>query len=300
VIKPIWADNCGMMSSTATAMMGGNPVIIADFGMYISGSFPVGTTTITFVGTDNSGNTSTCLVHIKVEDMTPPTINNCPGNITTSAAFNACTKVVTWTPPTAFDNCSGVTLVQTSSPAGYGIGSAFPIGTTTITYTATDASGNVTICIFTVTVTGTCANPTEFTPTFLIDASNFITGQARDAIYIVENVSGNPSNTQVQILITRPNSSFFTTFVPAMSATSNVFGGIMSNNTDWTFSYSGDFIVCTKASPIAAGASSIISLTFTAIGTSGSQAQTTGQILNGSGGDQNPNNNFAQSSLIIN
>jgi hypothetical protein len=53
--------------------------------------------------------------------------------------------------PTATDNCSGVTVVQT---AGLPTGSVFPIGVTTNTFVATDASGNSRTTSFTVTVQG--------------------------------------------------------------------------------------------------------------------------------------------------
>ena len=48
----------------------------------------------------------------------------------------------------ATDNC-GVTNLVSSMASG----STFPVGTTTVTNTATDASGNTTSCSFTVTVT---------------------------------------------------------------------------------------------------------------------------------------------------
>src|SRR6185503_12292687 len=67
--------------------------------------------------------------------------------------------VVTNFTTTASDNCPGVTVVCT--PAS---GSCFPVGTTTVTCTATDASGNTATCSFTVTVFNVClqddANPT--------------------------------------------------------------------------------------------------------------------------------------------
>jgi len=47
----------------------------------------------------------------------------------------------------ATDNCAGVNV--TTSKAS---GSLFPLGTTTVTATATDASGNSSTCSFTVTV----------------------------------------------------------------------------------------------------------------------------------------------------
>jgi gliding motility-associated-like protein len=50
---------------------------------------------------------------------------------------------------TATDNCAGTVITQT---AGLPSGSAFPVGTTTNTFVATDASGNTDTCSFTVTV----------------------------------------------------------------------------------------------------------------------------------------------------
>ena len=55
------------------------------------------------------------------------------------------------TVPTSADNCSGGTLTSTHNP-----GDTFAVGTpTTVTYTATDASGSVTTSSFTVTVNDT-------------------------------------------------------------------------------------------------------------------------------------------------
>jgi hypothetical protein len=55
---------------------------------------------------------------------------------------------VSYTPPVGTDNC-GSTTAQT---AGLPSGSQFPVGTTTNTYTVTDASGNTASCSFAVTV----------------------------------------------------------------------------------------------------------------------------------------------------
>ena len=57
---------------------------------------------------------------------------------------------VSWTPPNASDN-SGEAVTLTSD---YSPGDAFPIGTTTVTYTATDAYGNTGTYTFNVVVTG--------------------------------------------------------------------------------------------------------------------------------------------------
>jgi hypothetical protein len=107
-----------------------------------SGSFfPVGTTTVNI--TTTSGATSS--FNVKVNDTQPPTIT-CPANITQQTAPNATSAVVTYA-ATGGDNCPGSVLSY--NPAS---GSSFPLGTTTVTATNTDASGNAATCTFTVTV----------------------------------------------------------------------------------------------------------------------------------------------------
>ena len=59
--------------------------------------------------------------------------------------------VATFPPPVATDNCPGVT-VACVPPSG----TPFPVGTTTVTCTATDASGNTATCSFTVTAFNVC------------------------------------------------------------------------------------------------------------------------------------------------
>jgi len=108
-----------------------------------SGSFfPVGTTTVTCTA---SGGPS-CTFTVTVNDTQPPTIT-CSCNLTavTPTPNDPCV-VVNFT-TTASDNCPGVTVVC-NPPSG----SCFPLGTTTVTCTATDASGNTATCSFTVTV----------------------------------------------------------------------------------------------------------------------------------------------------
>jgi uncharacterized repeat protein (TIGR01451 family) len=108
-------------------------------------TFPKGTTTVTCTATDASSNTSACSFTVTVNDTQPPTIT-CPANITNEPTCPA-GAVATFT-AVAADNCSGATA-SCSPPSG----SVFPIGTTTVTCTATDTSGNhSTPCSFTVRV----------------------------------------------------------------------------------------------------------------------------------------------------
>jgi predicted extracellular nuclease len=101
--------------------------------------FPVGTTVNTFMVTDAAGNTSSCSFSVTVVDNENPVITNVP------SSFSACNPI-SWIPPTITDNCPGVQVVSSHVP-----GSNFPAGTTTVTYTATDVYGHVSIASFNVT-----------------------------------------------------------------------------------------------------------------------------------------------------
>merc|ERR1711962_779374 len=102
-------------------------------------------------------------VSTNVVDNVQPVISNCPSNRAVTASAGASSAVVTWTEPTAVDN-SGVTVnrVSTASP-----GDSFNLGTTTVTYTFTDNSGNPALCSFTVTVNS--PTPTDTTPPVISD-----------------------------------------------------------------------------------------------------------------------------------
>ncbi len=126
--EPVGDDNCDFTLSLTSGLESG-------------ATFPVGSTTVTWTVTDNSGNTASCSFVVTVTDDEAPVID-CPGNIET------CEPEVNWN-INATDNCELASLTQTEGP---GPGATFPIGTTTITYEAVDASGNTSTCTFTVTV----------------------------------------------------------------------------------------------------------------------------------------------------
>ena len=81
-------------------------------------------------------------------DTTPPVISNCPSGVTVQAASGATSAVATWSIPSATDN-SGLTPTRTST---HNPGQSFNTGSTQVTYTFTDGSGNSAVCSFTVTV----------------------------------------------------------------------------------------------------------------------------------------------------
>lgn len=80
---------------------------------------------------------------IVLPDVQPPVFQFCPPDITVIAGSPAF-----WPEPTVSDNCSEGLETTGNFPCG----EIFPPGTHSVTYTATDASGNVTTCQFTVTV----------------------------------------------------------------------------------------------------------------------------------------------------
>ncbi len=118
-------------------------------------SFPIGTTTVTWTVTDGAGNTSTATQTVTVIDLVSPSIT-APATVTaTTTSGCAATGVILGTPTTS-DNCSSVTVTN-NAPSSY------PVGSTTVTWTATDASGNSTMAVQTVTVTDVIA-PTVAAP----------------------------------------------------------------------------------------------------------------------------------------
>ncbi|PWI31542.1 hypothetical protein DI383_02425 [Flavobacteriaceae bacterium LYZ1037] len=140
---PTGADNCAGFNVTSSH----NP----------GDTFPIGTTTVTYTITDAAGLTDSCSFNVTVNDTENPTIA-CPGNITVSNDAGNCDAVVTWTAPTGADNCAGFNVTSSHNP-----GDTFPIGTTTVTYTITDAAGLTDSCSFNVTVNDT-ENPTIACP----------------------------------------------------------------------------------------------------------------------------------------
>ena len=123
-----------------------------------SGNYPVGTTTVTWTITDNSGNTTTCTQTVTVEDNQKPTIS-CNGDIEDFIVGNNCDLVSSkLSDPVIDDNCpppaltyhldfeDGTVLDGTGTVTNY----LFPLGKTQVTYTVTDVSTNTATCTFQV------------------------------------------------------------------------------------------------------------------------------------------------------
>ncbi|HRK29227.1 MAG TPA: HYR domain-containing protein, partial [Chitinophagales bacterium] len=157
-IVPSGSDNCGIATVTGSAQPGS--------------TFGTGTTTVTYTATDISGNTATCSFTITVNGAASGISSfACPANISQNASAGTCSRVVNWTLPTATDNCGGVaTVTGTHNP-----GSSFNVGITTVTYTATTASGNTATCSFTVTIADNQAPVIANCPANISVCSPFVT-----------------------------------------------------------------------------------------------------------------------------
>ena len=135
--------------------------------------YPPGTTTVTFTATDASGNSASCSVTVTVVDTTAPEIF-CPADVRVEQGASGVTIVPLNV--TAYDICDPNPNVTSNAPDTY------PIGTTNVTFTATDASGNSANCSVSVTVFDT--TPPEVTIISPVDRVTYETTSV-DLIYTV-------------------------------------------------------------------------------------------------------------------
>jgi hypothetical protein len=153
---PAISDPCNIGYTVSNSFTGTLP----------SGTFPVGTTIVTWTITPTVGTAVTCQQNVVVNDL-PPTLI-CPAPIVVQADLNQNYATGVTVPlPTYGDNCPNPTLTWTMTGVTTGTGNAGPgtisivpspntfnLGVTTITYTITDSNGNSVSCSFTVTVNG--------------------------------------------------------------------------------------------------------------------------------------------------
>ncbi|MAJ29473.1 MAG: hypothetical protein CMJ92_08740, partial [Planctomycetes bacterium] len=109
--------------------------------------FEVGATLVSYTAIDTTGNISVHEFTVTVEDTQSPVISGLSGDIAVNTDFNQCDAVVTWEEPAFSDNCE-VVSTHLDIPSG----TAFAIGTTTVTYTIVDSAGLETVGSFDVSV----------------------------------------------------------------------------------------------------------------------------------------------------
>lgn len=101
---------------------------------------------VTVSATDSSGNSASCVVDLIVTDTAPPVLG-CPSNLAITAPIGVSAAAVNYV-FTVDEACSGAITIGSTNPPG----TVFPLGSTSVTLTATDVSGNTASCNFDVFV----------------------------------------------------------------------------------------------------------------------------------------------------
>ncbi|MFN5223826.1 MAG: HYR domain-containing protein, partial [Bacteroidota bacterium] len=176
---------------TATASDNCDIVTVSANDGAVSANGCQNTQTRTFTSTDDCGNTSSVsrTISWKVDTEVPVvTCNSGNGDITVCVGDAGNVSFVS----TATDNCDGTVPVNCVRSDGLTIEDAYPVGTTTVTCTATDACGNVGTCSFNVIVLAnpTCTLTAPATLPTCGSTGNTLTAASNNATSYSWNVSG--------------------------------------------------------------------------------------------------------------
>jgi hypothetical protein len=113
-------------------------------------AYPNGVTTIHWTATDFDGLQATADQTVTVSDKEKPSVT-APANKSVNNDPTHNYAVVSTGAPSASDNCPNVT-VRGERSDGQALGNTYPVGVTTIRWTATDAAGNYASATQTITV----------------------------------------------------------------------------------------------------------------------------------------------------
>ncbi len=141
------SDNCGITSYRI------NGFEVASLNC---GQLPASPLTTDFTVYDAAGNISpNCEVSITLEDNLPPTITCPTGTLRRNTDPGVCTHTVVGTdldPLPIADNCQLASVINDYNGSNTLAGEVLPKGKTTVTWTATDASGNSTTCTYDIRI----------------------------------------------------------------------------------------------------------------------------------------------------
>ncbi|XP_030843383.1 uncharacterized protein LOC115924739 [Strongylocentrotus purpuratus] len=124
-LAPVASDNSDSATLTVNLPLGS--------------SFVIGSTEVTYTATNPTGNFVTCSFDIIVLSTDAPVLSNFPPDQTVFTSQNAQGAVATWSALTATDNSDDVMSITSD----FSSETLFPFGVTTVTFTATDSSGNI-------------------------------------------------------------------------------------------------------------------------------------------------------------
>ncbi len=130
---PTATDNCGALRSLTASHQPG-------------ARFAAGRTLVTYLATDEAGNSASCSFTLSATDPVPPVFQSCPQDIVIVSP-SSCDTTVNWQLPVATDNCGTPVIDASHTPT-----TRFSPGTTTVVLFARDGSGNLDTCTFKITL----------------------------------------------------------------------------------------------------------------------------------------------------
>ncbi len=233
-------------------------VVIPTPGAVIpSGHWPIGNTVVTWTVTDECNNTASATVLVVVTDTQAPVFTNgydtlCGKTYVLPNITGACSNLFTWVRPNFFfgsvDDCLGFTVTESISnptvqsainltnPFNYNAflsfqifpSAQFPVGITTVSYTATDANGNKNTCSFTVHIQDTQAPALTCPPN-----QNLVATCPSAAIPNYTNLVSVSDNCPSNVILTQsipPGTTLGTIFAPNPPAAGNQFNITITGN----------------------------------------------------------------------
>ncbi|MDX2302293.1 MAG: HYR domain-containing protein, partial [Microscillaceae bacterium] len=140
-------------------------------------TFPIGETTVSYIAVDDAGNSAECTFSVTVTEGQPAELSIAAiADITVSNDPGVCGATVIL-PEAVVTGGEGEITITNDAPE------IFPVGTTTVTYTATDGAGQTVSTSFDVTV-----NDTE-TPVFTAGVDDlFLSTDAPSEIFLLDPV----------------------------------------------------------------------------------------------------------------
>jgi hypothetical protein len=178
-------------NATATDLVDG--ALAASCSPASGTTFALGTTTVTCSATDAAGNTGTNTFTVEVQDVTKPIVTVPANNTVEATGANGAT--VTYSGVSAEDDVDGSLPVTCSKASG----TVFPLGTTTVTCSATDQAGNTGDSFFTVTVQDTAAPAVNVPASITKEATSAAGATASFSASASDAVDGSVATTCVPV-----------------------------------------------------------------------------------------------------
>ncbi|HEY5642310.1 MAG TPA: HYR domain-containing protein [Woeseiaceae bacterium] len=167
-----------------------------------SGSlFPLGATTVTCTATDDSANSSAATFVVTVTDQTAPVFTTVPAAaVTVEAGADGTATLDFEAQVVATDNVDTDPLVSCQTNTGLGSGSLLPVGSYTVTCSASDSAGNSTSdsgasgdVSFTVIVADVSAPAITVPDDFSVQADDVSGATVNYSVTVIDNADTAPS-----------------------------------------------------------------------------------------------------------